>query len=456
MRNPVRIAGPIALATLVAVGGLTGTARARVQAAPVTITIDYDQYGPPPYQLTEWLSRVKQQVEAMNSGITVKLNPIVASEGDYYTKVDLALRSANTTPDLVYEDSFLVSSDVTAGYLQPLDKYLATWPEYKEEWFPGMQQITTFNGHNYGTMIGTDVRLIYYNKNVFKKAGLPVSWQPHSWADLLSAARAIKAKVPGVIPFNVYSGVPADEASTMQGFEMLLYGTKDAAHLYDYKTNKWVINSTGIKDTLKFLQTVYNPSDLLGPTNDIALSALGYAAIHNGLTKGTVGFGIDGSWIPGDWLPGGAFPNPNWKNVIGVAKMPTEYGQAPGYVTLSGGWALSISSKSTHKDQAFTVLKQAMSLPNVAYYDTIATQIATRKDVVNVPSYKALPLSSFTTSLVSFTQFRPAFPAYPQISEQIDLAMENAMSGQNVSDVQSAYAAAVTGIAGANNVEKLP
>ena len=276
----------------------------------------------------------------------MKLEPIVASEGDYYTKVDLMLRSASTAPDIVREDSFLIGSDATAGYLSPLDKYLANWPEYKAQWFPGMQSITTFHGKNYGVMNGTDDRLIWYNKAIFKKAGLPTVWQPHSWADILSAARTIKAKVPGVIPMNLYSGIPADEASTMQGFEMLLYGTKDP--LYDYKTSKWVSSSQGFLDALKFVQTVYDPKNLLGPTSDIALTGnVGNVVGQTLLPKGKLAMDIDGSWVNSNWASTGAAPWPQWQTVMGQAKMPTEFGQAPNYVTLSGGWSYAISSKTS-------------------------------------------------------------------------------------------------------------
>jgi multiple sugar transport system substrate-binding protein len=106
-----------------------------------------------------------------------------------------------------------------------------------------MQKITTFNGHNYGVMDGTNMRLVWYNKTICQKAGLPTTWQPQNWADILSAARAIKAKVPGVIPLNLFSGIPMDEASSMQGFEMLLYGTKNP--LFDYSTQKWIAPSRG-------------------------------------------------------------------------------------------------------------------------------------------------------------------------------------------------------------------
>ena len=53
----------------------------------------------------------------------------------------------------------------------------------------GMQSITTFNGVNYGVMNGTDVRGIWYNKQIFEKAGLPTNWQPKTWADILAAAK---------------------------------------------------------------------------------------------------------------------------------------------------------------------------------------------------------------------------------------------------------------------------
>jgi multiple sugar transport system substrate-binding protein len=420
---------------------------------PVTITVAFEQFGPPPYAEQAWWTHVKQRVEAANPNIKVKLEPIVADEGSYYTKLDLMMRSASTAPDLVREDSFRVGSDVTAGYLTPLDKYLAGWPEYSQQWFPSMQKITTFNGHNYGVMNGTDVRLIWFNKSIFQRAGLPTNWQPKTWADILSAARAIKAKVPNVIPLNLYSGVPMDEASSMQGFEMLLYGTKDP--LYDYSTQKWVTSSQGFLDALNFVKQVYNPSSLLGPTNDIALNAEASTTVAQQLIpQGKLGIDIDGSWLSSNWYPNGQAPWAQWQQTMGVAKMPTEFGQAPNYVTLSGGWAYSITSKSTHHDQAFQVLKTAFSQDMLSTYDIQAGQVTPRQDIVNVAAYHNTPLNPFFTSLVAFSQFRPAFPAYPKISLEIDSAMQQVMSGQSPADAMSTYSQHVASIVGASSVEQ--
>src|SRR5919201_3513783 len=175
MRIPFKSLGFLLLASVVvALSGAAGTAHARTTAKPITLTVAFQQFGlPPHHELLLWQS-VQKQLAKVNPNIRLHLLPVIADEGSYYTKIDLMMRSASTAPDLIREDSFLVGSDVTAGYLAPLDKYLAAWPEYKQQWYPNMQKITTFNGHNYGVMNGTDDRLIWYNKNIFKKAGLPI------------------------------------------------------------------------------------------------------------------------------------------------------------------------------------------------------------------------------------------------------------------------------------------
>ncbi len=72
----------------------------------------------------------KKEFEASNSGMTVDLQPIQANDDDYGTKLALAQRSADTAPDVFYEDTFKVRSDVDAGYLLKLDSYLEKWDDW--------------------------------------------------------------------------------------------------------------------------------------------------------------------------------------------------------------------------------------------------------------------------------------------------------------------------------------
>jgi multiple sugar transport system substrate-binding protein len=176
--------------------------------------------------------------EKANPGVTINLQPITASENDYYTKLQLQMRTPKTSPDVVYEDTFLINSDIEAGYLRPLDDQLGSWSEWNQFTDTAKGAARALDGKTYGVPDGTDTRAIWFNKEIFAKAGLPADWQPKTWDDLLTAARTIKAKVPDVIPFNIYAGKGLGEATSMQGFEMLLYGT--GATLYDNNAKKWV------------------------------------------------------------------------------------------------------------------------------------------------------------------------------------------------------------------------
>ena len=43
-----------------------------------------------------------------------------------------------------------------------------------------VQANSSFEGKTYGIPSGTDGRVLYFNKKLFAKAGLPTDWQPKS------------------------------------------------------------------------------------------------------------------------------------------------------------------------------------------------------------------------------------------------------------------------------------
>jgi len=91
----------------------------------------------------------------------------------------------------------------------------------------------------------------------------------------------------------------------------------------------------------------------------------------------------------------------------------------------------------------------------LSYYDSSAGQVTPRKDVADTKAYSSVPLNPYFTGMLSFTQFRPGYPAYPRISNEIDSAMQSVMEGTSPQAAMSTYAQKVTSIAGASSVEKL-
>ena len=281
------------------------------------------------------MQKVKAQFEAAHPGITVKLDPIAAAENDYYTKIDLMMGSGSTAPDVVYEDTFLINSDIKAGYLTPLDSYLSTWSDWSQ--FPDTAKSAArgIDGKTYGVPMGTDTRALYYNKALLTKAGITMPWAPKSWQDVLAAAKAVKASSPGVIPLNVYAGKPDGEGSTMQGFEMLLYGTQDT--LYDSSSKKWIAPSKGFTDALQFLKDAYGGGLTIPPQQELDPNIPNVVSGQM-IPAGKLAIDLDGSWVTGAWGASGAKPWPDWSNAIGEAAMPTQAGAGKGTISLSGGW----------------------------------------------------------------------------------------------------------------------
>ena len=450
MRRTAAVAGLIALTLTGAAACSSGDSGDSAK----TITVAYQKFGTF-QQLDALMAKVKTEYEQTHQGTTVKLLPIEAAENDYYTKLSLMNRSPNTAPDVLYEDTFLVNTDIKAGFLAPLDDYLGRWSDWSQFTDTAKAAAKALDGKTYGVPMGTDTRALWYNKDLFAQAGLPVPWQPKTWDDVLAAARTIKTKLPKVIPLNVYSGNGAGEGATMQGLEMLLYGT--ANQLYDSAASKWVTASPGFTDSLTFIKTIFDeklapdPQDALDPN-------FGTQVTSDLLPNNKLAIDLDGSWQSGTWLPTGTKPWPKWSTVLGQAAMPTQHGQAPGTTSMSGGWVLSVGAHAKDKQAAFDYVSLSLNKENSTTYDIAAGQIAERADVAADPAYlKANPTLKFFTDLVDVTHFRPAYPDYPHISDAIQVAMEAVMTGQlTVPQAVAAYGDQVKAAVGPDQVTTVP
>lgn len=443
LKTAVAVTSIVALAALTALAGCGSSG----EGDSSTIKVAYQKTSAF-NQLDKVLKKAKTEFEAANTGVTIELVPIVAEQDQYFMKLALMNGSKDTAPDVSFEDSFQIRSDAAAGYLLPIDDYVKAWKDWGKFYDNAKQAGLGDDGKTYGVSMGTDTRGVYFNKKIFKAAGLPTDWRPKTWDDLLTAARTIKKKVPDVIPINVYACKAAGEATTMQGVEMLLYGTPDT--LYDTDSSKWVVGSQGFKDSLGFLDTIY--SEGLAPPLDVALDAAMMSRVGTELLpQGKLAMAIDGSWLPGAWISG-ENKWPQWEGTMGMAAMPTQNGQKPGFTSMSGGWTLSVGANAKNPQAAFDFITVALNRENTLMYDTENSQIAVRKDVATDPKYlKYNPSFEFFSSLIEFTHFRPATPDYSQISSNIQVAAEAMATGQQTpEEAAAAYDTAVEKIVGAD------
>ncbi|MBF8185179.1 extracellular solute-binding protein [Nonomuraea sp. K274] len=404
--------------------------------------------------LEKMLTNAKQQYETAHPGVTIKLTPVQGNSEAYYTKLALLNRSPDSAPDLYYHDTFQVNADVAAGKLAPLDDYLTKWPDWNTQFPDSVKEAAKGgDGKIYGVPISTDTRGLWYHKDVFAKAGLPVPWEPKTWNDVLTAARTIKQKLPDVIPFSMYSTKIHGEASTMQGFEMLLYGTPGGT-LYDDTQQKWVAGGKNFTDALTFVNTVYRED--LGPRQADAHNAkLADKVNLEWFPAARIGISLDGAWTAAAWKPTSTKPWPEWQDKVGWTAMPTQNGEEPGAVSMSGGWVIAMSAYTKNKQEAFDFIAVATNKENSMTYSVGTGDLAPRKDVAADPKYSAgNPSVKFFTDLAAVTRYRPAYEAYPKVSAQVQEAMEAVTTGARTpEEATAAYVQALpTAVGGADKV----
>ena len=397
------------------------------------------------------MKKVKTEFEKQHKNVTVDLQPITADDTDYDTKLSLSLRSASTAPDVFYEDTFRVKGDIEAGYLHKLDDKLSSWSDWSQYLDSAKTAGQGDDGSYYAVPLGADTRVIWYSKPVLEAAGISVPWAPKTWQDILDAAAKIKAAEPGVVPFTMYAGTGTGEGTVMQSFYELLYGTGDGQGLYDSDSGKWIVGSQGFVDSLQFLQTLYDKKYAVTPAE--ALDANVWKTVVGDLfPKDKVGGTVEGSYAPSFWEAGGPYPWADYATKVGAAPFPTQNGQAPGGVSMSGGWTLAMSAKTKNADLAFDFMKIALSRENALWYDTTNAKIAVRKDVASDPSYlKANPFMKDVSDVLEFSHYRPANGVYPKISAAAQEATGDVITGKKTPQQAAAdYDAAVKQIVGAD------
>jgi multiple sugar transport system substrate-binding protein len=416
-----------------------------------TVQIAYMQYGTF-HAMNSLMEKVKEEFEAQNPDVTIELNAIEAPAEDYQTQVNLMNQSASEAPDLIYQDTFTINQDADAGYLMALDEYFDAWEDAENFSVQEAQAVTSLSGERYGVMLGTDVRGLWYNSELLEQAGVGTPWEPATWDEALDAARAVQDEFGDeVTALNVYSGTPAGEAASLQGFQMLLSGTEDA--LFDDGSQKWVTGSQGFTDSLEFVRTVYDEGLALD-VQDALDTNVGTVNNEERFPAVEMAISLEGSWATQSWIPEANRPWGGGEDVMEFTPMPTRNGQGTGATSMSGGWALSMGSQATDPELAWEVMTYALSRENAVKFAIEGGQIPVRADVAEDPAFlDNAPMAEDFAALVDITGFRPAYSEYPRVSIAVQEAMEAVMLGEATpEEAADLYSQEVEGIVGPENV----
>ncbi|MBZ9908824.1 sugar ABC transporter substrate-binding protein [Mesorhizobium sp. BR115XR7A] len=155
---------------------------AQAEAGEVRVTVAEYSAKTGPY-----FEQVKNEFEAKNPGITVKFEVVPWDVLLQKLTTDI---TAGTNADLSIIGTRWLIDFVQQDVAEPLDSYIT--PEFKGRFIDTFLSPSIMGGKTYGLPIAASARAMYYNKELFEKAG--IAKPPATWTELQEDARKIKAQ----------------------------------------------------------------------------------------------------------------------------------------------------------------------------------------------------------------------------------------------------------------------
>jgi multiple sugar transport system substrate-binding protein len=162
-----------------------------VQAGTVRVTVAEYSKGTGPY-----FEEAAKAFEAANPDTKIQIEVVPWDNLQQKLTTDI---SAGANADLSIIGTRWLLDFVSQGIVAPLDGYVT--PDFKGRFIETFLTPSVMDGKVYGLPIAASARAMYYNKDVFSKAG--VGEAPKTWDEMKAAAEKIKASGGGVFPFGM-------------------------------------------------------------------------------------------------------------------------------------------------------------------------------------------------------------------------------------------------------------
>ncbi|HDM69847.1 MAG: ABC transporter substrate-binding protein [Thermotoga sp.] len=361
---------------------------------------------------------IEESVQKFNEthpNIHVKVVLVPGSETEI-TKLMTAV-AAGTGPDVYYLDRFTVAQRAYQGVLECIEDYLVQLgvdvEALKQKFFKFAIEEATYNGKLYALPWDTDVRVLYYNKKLFREAGLDPDKPPvtieelDEYAEKLTKMKGNRIEQLGFIPWFG------------QGWHYT-WGWAFGGKFYDPKTQKLVFaEDPKIIESFKW-QKKY--ADKYGMKNIGAFASAYSGANLNPFLAGKLAMVVDGNWFLAQIR---TFAPKDFE--YGIAPIPyPPYGEANS--TWAGGWSLVIPKGAKHPKEAAEFI----------LYMATEGQIKYAIDTAHLPTYKAGvpelikkdPMQKHFAELLPTAHCRPVIPVGALLWDKLTEARDYILYGQ--------------------------
>ena len=348
----------------------------------------------------------------------IKVNVTVFPIAEYQNKLQTAVQGGSP-PDISTLDQIWMAQWAASESIIPLDDYLKTLTLKRDDFFPGAWDSNVWGGKTWGIPLNNDVwQELYYNKDMFKAAGLDPEKPPKDWDELLADAKLL-TKAPDQYGI-VFEGYWEWNACIMDSFIR-----SNGGDIISADGTKAVINSPEAVAAVKYMQQLnaYAPPGT-GARDEAAAIPL--------FTSGKAAMVLSGSWQQ-DTFKG--IKGLNW----GIGMNPAPAGKV--FHGTLGGWNMAIYKASKHPDEAWKYVEFLAA--NKEVQKTVNSLIPARLDAGKefIDELRIGPQIIFDT--VNNGLPRPLSKVYFDVRDAQDDMMQKVWAGGDVQKAADEAAAAI-------------
>jgi len=275
--------------------------------------------------------------DAWNKGHDTKVKVTLVPQANFVQKFGTAAASGSG-PDVASIDLVFLPYFASTGVLDDITELENKLP-YKDGLSAAHRRLATYNGRTYALPFTAEASVLFYNKDLFRKAGLDPDKPPKNYAEIISSAKKIRA-----LGKDTYGYAIAGQCGGCNVFEFTPHIWASGGDVITADGKKALFDTPEVTDALTFYRKLYTDGSM--PAQSKTDTGTNQPALFQ---SGKLGM-----------TPLGAFfvqvLNKDDKVDFGVAPLPGKNG---GSASFAGGDEIAVTKNAKNKAQAQEFVKWA-------------------------------------------------------------------------------------------------
>jgi multiple sugar transport system substrate-binding protein len=245
----------VRMKTISALAAVAALALGTVACGGSDSSTDQQASGPATGTITIWArdaqkTFMSQLVDAYNKSHKSQAKLSIIPSAQFVQKFGTAAASGSA-PDVASIDLVFLPYFASQGALEDITDVANSLP-YKDSLSPAHRKLATYDGKTYALPFTAEASVLYYNKDLFKKAGLDPKKPPTNYAEILSDAKKLRA-----LGKDTYGFAFAGACGGCNVFEFTPHIWASGGDILSGDGKKATLDTPQVTDALQFYRDLY-------------------------------------------------------------------------------------------------------------------------------------------------------------------------------------------------------